>query len=272
MLAIGRGRQRLDQLNVGNLGVRHPPHQLARRHRFERALAGDQLVQTQPGRIQIAAAIDHAVFRLLGRHVEKLAQNDAGVGLRRVEGRLGEAEVDHLHLALVRDEHVLRAHIAVHQADLVFVVVALAVRVGERVEHPAHHVQHEGQRQRHVSLAHPGRHFAQVFAVDVLEREVRLVRVQAHVEHLRDGSVRELHQRLGFVDEPLDEVGVLREVRQNLLDDAELLEPLGAFESGQKNLAHAAGRERQQQGVPTEGYRLEGPQAPAGLWLLAHGF
>ena len=69
--------------------------------------------------------------RLLGRHVRDLALDDAGGGLLALALRLGDAEVGQLDLALLADEDVVRADVAVDDAQRL-AVARLGVRVGER--------------------------------------------------------------------------------------------------------------------------------------------
>ena len=97
----------------------------------EEALAGEHLVEHDAEREDVAAAVDGQPAHLLGRHVAELALEDAGLGLRRLAGGLGDAEVDELDLALVADEHVLRRDVAVDEVQVAPLRVALVVRVVE---------------------------------------------------------------------------------------------------------------------------------------------
>src|SRR5204863_352184 len=69
--------------------------------------------------------------RLLRRHVRELAfeQPRARLLAQPAARRLGDAEVDQLDPALVGHEHVLRRHVAVHQAERFPVGRAARVRV-----------------------------------------------------------------------------------------------------------------------------------------------
>ena len=55
----------------------------------------------------VGAAVEGQAADLLGRHVGELALERAGAGLARLLGRLGDAEVDDLDVALPRDEDIL---------------------------------------------------------------------------------------------------------------------------------------------------------------------
>ncbi len=67
----------------------------------EQPLAGEQLVEHDAEGEDVAAPVERQAAHLLGRHVAELALEDAGLGLARLAGRLGDAEVDELDLALV---------------------------------------------------------------------------------------------------------------------------------------------------------------------------
>ncbi len=87
------------------------------------------------------------------------------VSVERV-GRLGDAEVDHLDDAVIGDEDVLRAHVAVDDVDRRSVEIAQVVRVmepGERVAQDANL-----ERQRHLVVPHAGANAAERLAVEVL--------------------------------------------------------------------------------------------------------
>ena len=65
-------------------------------------------------------------------------------------------------------------------------------------------------------------------------------RTVAELEHLHDLRVRELRGQLRLVDEHRDEVRVRRQVRQDPLDDQDLLEAVRRGDLRAKHLGHAA--------------------------------
>ena len=91
--------------------------------RLERRLAGDELVQHDPERVDVAALVGRIAFDLLRRHVRRRAEHRAARGHARVADRAREPEVGDADAALLVDEHVLRLEIAVDDA--------LGVRGGE---------------------------------------------------------------------------------------------------------------------------------------------
>ena len=71
----------------------------------------------------------------------------------------------------------------------------------------------------------------------------------AEVEHLDDVGVRQAHGELGLVDEHVHEVLAERELRQDALDDEDLLEALDAVALGLEDLRHPALPEAFEQAV-----------------------
>jgi len=222
----------------------------------EEALAGQQLVQDDAAGEDVGAPIDRQAAHLLGRHVPELALEDAGLGLGALAGRLGDAEVDQLHLALERDEDVLRADVAVDEVELAAGLVALVVRVVEALADL--HDDEAGLRHRHrLALGAAAiEDRAQVAAVDVLERDVVAAIDDAEVEDLGDVRVVQLHRDLRLVDEHLDELFVLRDVRKDALHGDEALEALDAVRLGPEDLRHPADVDPLEEVVLAEGNRL----------------
>ena len=79
----------------------------------EEALPGEHLPEDDPHGEDVGAGVDLLPLRGLGREVAELALDDPGLALLELARRLGEAEVDDLHLAVLGDEHVGRRHVAV---------------------------------------------------------------------------------------------------------------------------------------------------------------
>ena len=106
-------------------------HRVRGRVAVERALAREHLVEDRAEGEDVAAGVGGPAAHLLGRHVAERAQHDArlraGGGGRKV-GRLGalflvrqlgEAEVEDLDAAVLRDEEVLGLQVPVDDALLV---------------------------------------------------------------------------------------------------------------------------------------------------------
>ena len=97
--------------------------------------AGDGLPQHHAGREHVGPGIDLLAAGLLGRHVGDLALQDADAGVLRRVRRLGDPEVEQLHMPTERHEHVLRADVAVHDVQCCPVEVGEPVGVIEPGQH-----------------------------------------------------------------------------------------------------------------------------------------
>ncbi len=95
----------------------------------KRPLAGQELVEDDPGREQVGASIHRQAHDLLGRHVARRAHDRAH--LRQVRGfDVGNPEIGNLHRAVRQQEDVRRFDVAVDDA--------LTMRIPERVEDLPH--------------------------------------------------------------------------------------------------------------------------------------
>ncbi len=86
---------------------------------FERSGAGDHFIQHAAERPQIAAVVDLAALRLLGRHVGHGAHRSLGFGQPRRFGQPRQAEVHDGDLAVLGDQNVGGLDVAVNDAFLV---------------------------------------------------------------------------------------------------------------------------------------------------------
>ena len=111
----------------------------------------------------------------------------------------------------------------------------------------------ERARDVHALLRGDAQQAQRVEAVDVLERGEVLAAHLAEVEHLDDLRVGQLRGQLRLVDEHRDEVRVGRQVRQDPLDDQDLLEAVRRADLGAKHLGHAADGQPFEQRVAAKG-------------------
>jgi hypothetical protein len=230
----------------------------------EQPLAGQQLVQHDAAREDVALAIDRQAAHLLGRHVAELALEDAGLGLLALARRLGDAEVDQLHLALEGDEDVLRADVAVDQVEVAAALVALVVRVVQALADLHDHEAGLGHRHRLVDRAAPVEDVPEIATVDVLQRDVVRAVDDTEVEDLGDVRVVQLNRDLRLVDEHLDELFVLRDVRKDPLHGHQPLEALHPVGLRPEDLGHAADIDALEQVVLAEwNGLLHGADQPA---------
>ena len=89
---------------------------------LERAAAGQHLVEHDAEREQVGAAVDGLAADLLGRHVADRAEHsswigrDDRLGRAALAHRLGQTEIENLHLPVTREKQVLGLQIAVDDA------------------------------------------------------------------------------------------------------------------------------------------------------------
>jgi hypothetical protein len=265
---LGRdvGPEELDGRVLAHL---HAAERLERRGAAEGVHPGDALVEEAAEREEVAPRVDVFAGGLLGAHVGEFALElpracvlDAR-GLERTTG-LGDAEVGDLDLALVGEEHVLRRHVAVHDAQGDVVLVAAAVGVVEPLRHLARDVHARLEREGEGEPARAREERGHVEPVHELHRHEVRARVagaglrDAEVEHLDDVRVREAHGELRLVDEHVDEERALGELGQDALDDDDLLEALDAEALRLEDLGHAALAEPLEQPVAPERSSLGG--------------
>ena len=95
----------------------------------ERRKADERLVQQNADRVDVAAAVDELAHRLLGRHVVRRAHRAAARREPPMKARRRDAEVGDQRVAVLVEQHVVRLHVAMHDAA--------AMRVVERARRPA---------------------------------------------------------------------------------------------------------------------------------------
>ena len=103
--------------------------------------------------------------------------------------------------------------------------VARVVGVVERLQHLADDEGRQLGGMPRPLLRGDSQEPERIEAIDVLERDVVLAVHLAELENLHDLRVGELGGQLRLVDEHRDEARVGREVRQDPLDDDDLLKP-----------------------------------------------
>ncbi len=167
-----------------------------------------------PEGVDVGSRVDLLAARLLGSDV--VARPDDGARLRHalnVDGT-GDAEVRDLGLALLREEHVLRLDVAVHEPALV------------------REVQRAGDLQpvtkRLVDRQRPVRQEAlEIFALDVLEDDVLAAVFLAPVDDRDDVGMGQLRNGARLAPETLDVVLVGAVVLVQHLDgDGALEQPV----------------------------------------------
>ena len=85
----------------------------------KRALAGEHFIADDAERIDVGSRRDVLALCLLGRYILRGTHHHAGAGQRHGRGRLGNAKVRDLDLAILRNEEVAGLNIAVDQLHAV---------------------------------------------------------------------------------------------------------------------------------------------------------
>ena len=190
---------------------------------LERPPAGDELVDHEAERIDVAADAHLAPEQLLGRHVG--GRPRPHVLARQRVGQPGQPEVGEPNLPPAVEHHVRGLQVAVQQA--------LRVRGAQPLGDLARHVERLVERE----APDAPEQRREVLSVHELHREEVLPLGLSDVPHAADGRVRHLARGAHLGVEPLDAVAVgLEGGRQELERDRLLeLEVVGAVD-----LAHPA--------------------------------
>jgi hypothetical protein len=270
---LGRGRERLveqrrerfrrfvaNELERRVLGGLHAAKRLEGGRRAKRVHAGEHFVEHGAEREEVAARVDPVAACLLRAHVRVLALELVGFRLflafAEHVARLGDAEVGDFDFALPRNQHVLRADVAVHDAERPHELVAAAVRVVEPLGDLGRDVHAHARREVHLLIAATREERREIEPRHVLHGDVvrgpALALDRSEVEHLHDVRVREAHRELRFVHEKIRELLRFGELRQDPLDDEDFFETLDTEALGLEDLGHAPATESAEKAVSTK--------------------
>ena len=191
----------------------------------ERGSAGHHFEEDDAHRVDVTARIDSEPFRLFGRKVGRGSHHRTGLreALFGVHGP-GDAEVGHLHLAVVGDEDVARLDVPVDDPVLVC--------VPEGRGHMGTDVCGALRRERAGGLENR----RQRAAVDELHHDEVGPGVLTPVEDGDDVGMREVGGGLGLPAEPLDERPVDRQFGKQ---DLQCHRPIEQAVVGAVDLGHA---------------------------------
>jgi len=206
-----------------HVGVQQLDHALT----FERDQSREHLVGDGRQRVAIGCGPDLVAGHLLGRHVGRGAGRDAGQ--RRQRGaleQLRQAEVGQYQGLVLLEQHVGGLHIAVHDS--------LRVRVVEAGGDAAQESQCRAPRKKPVAQS-----AGEVSPWDVLNDHVRRPLVLAEIEDVEDVRMSHPRNRLRFVPESRDRVGVRRDGMHDLdCTGARELGVVGTVDSAHRTLAN----------------------------------
>ena len=183
----------------------------------------------------------------------------------------GDAEVEDLHRAVVGDEDVVRRDVAVDDVERPPVEADLLVRVVEARGDAHDHVERVLHRHAPARRAERLAHAAHVLAVEVLHGDEGATVGLAHVVHLRQVGVIQRRRDPRLVEEHPHEVGVGGELREDALDDADLLHAGDAGGASHPDLGHAADGDLLEELIFAErdGLHEEAPGGALSAWGLS---
>ena len=193
----------------------------------ERNLAGQELEENDPGRVQVGRLVDWRSAGLLGREVLRGA-HDCALLRHLARARSGDPEVRHLDDAFRVDDHVVGLDVAVDDA--------VSVRVSERGEN----LTRVGDSDRDWAQAARADELLQRAPLDVLHDDVVGAVVLAAIEDRDDVRVGEAGCVCRLAPEALDELVVVRVPRVQDLDRDPASELLVL---GEVHVGHAAAAE-----------------------------
>jgi hypothetical protein len=202
-------------------GHRENVHQggaLGRAGQAKQAVSGQRFPENDTGGKDVRPAIDRARRRLLGRHVSGFSRQLSRARDVGLAGCLRNAEVEHLHGAVLADHDVLRRNVAVHELKGAARAVGCFVRGVEAVKSLIESPDYDPRRQHDVGSLCVREEFVKRDAVDELHDERELVLRFDHIERLDDVRMRQRRDESNLVLEASAEGGVLREVSMQALD------------------------------------------------------
>jgi hypothetical protein len=162
-----------------------------RRRRAEGELRRQQLVEHDAHRVEVAALVHREALELLGRHVGRRADDDAGPGERRhVDAAPArQAEIQQPHGAVLFQHDVAGLDVTVHDAE--------RVRRAQRVDHGRDQRHGVGDRPRAALLDRD----LEVAAVDQLGHQEQAAFAEAGIQDPRHRAVLDLAEDLGLAPE-----------------------------------------------------------------------
>ena len=199
----------------------------------EQPPARGRFVQRGTQAKQIDAMVELAAQELLGRHVAELPLHAPQRRLSDATRRPRDAEVDQLDLTVVGDEDVLRADIAMHEAERGPVGALEGVSVTEPLGHPRPQPGDDTGLELLAATRQCAHQLRERLSVQVFHRQEQGVALAAELVNMNDVRVGEPHQQVGLVEELIDELALLGEVLVHHLDGDDSLETHRAREPSQ---------------------------------------
>ena len=177
---------------------------------------GERLKKANAQREDVQAMVGLTRRALLGRHVGELTLDHSGLSFVRAVVRFGNPEVEELHRAGISDHHIVRRHVAVNDIERFTMLVVRDVCVVKRPRHVDADADCDGQS--HTSgLTRLTNQSPQWHSIDPFHHDEVRSFVRTELMELADVRMLELHPDSRLVEEHLNEVVILLEVRKNPL-------------------------------------------------------
>ena len=221
----------------------------------EEVLQREHLVHHDAEREEIDPPVDRFALQLLGREIGRLSFHRPCARRSRGAGEFGDPEVEQLHPAPRRHDHVGGGDVAMNHVEPRAVFVLQPVNAVERAADLAPDVRRDGGRHPPVGRAQGPQDARQRWPLDVLECQVQGPLVLAELERLHDVGMVDEAEDPSFVGEHADEVLVTAIGGQDPLDDHVALEAGRADGARLEHLGHAPCAERVQKLVMAEPLR-----------------
>lgn len=205
---------------------------------FEESAIDRKLPKCDPEREEITACVRRLTIGLLGREVRDLAFDEPTRRLAQTIARFGQAEIDELDRAVVRDHHVRRVHVAMDEVERPTGIVFQAMRVVEAFAklrtNPGHELGMDAPRLRLDGVPE----IPERLPSDELQREVDVLGVSPHVELADDAIVIEVPGYRRLVMEHIEKLSVARELIANELERYEIASRISRV-AGEPHRGHA---------------------------------
>ncbi len=177
---------------------------------------------------------------LFGTHVVRLAGDDFSLIVRQETSGLGDAEIRQLDVAFEGDHDILKAHVAMDDAEGFAVLVGLGVGVCQAAGDAADDEDSQFRRQDAALVQQLLGELFEVHTADQFHGDEENAARFAQMVSLDDVGVDQVGHELGFADEIINELFLVGVVLANDFDGDALDEVAGAALFGLINDPHSA--------------------------------
>ena len=164
-----------------------------------------------------------------------------GLGYGKAPGGLGHAEIHQLHLPLVGDQDVLRAHVAVDDPQVAVALVQPGMGEAESGRRAQGDKGGVRKGEGPAELLGPFQDHSEVLPVDVFHDQEIAVFIFQEIDGLGDVRMGQAGGQLGLVDQHVDKVPIGGEVGMDHFHRHGFFEPARTQGLAPVDLSHPAG-------------------------------